>query len=197
VRIVGGSITERTLFGPGDSLIVDGGRDQGVRAGDEFYVRRVEKVRAGFDAEHLNVFTAGLVRIVESRADDAVATVTLACDGIMAGDHLERFQPAVVPAAVDNTSPDYGRVARVVLGTGRREMGAAGDFMILDRGSDHGLRAGQAVTIFRSMTPAAALGAPATIGTARVQAVQSGTATIRIDRSVDAVYVGDLVAIHR
>ena len=38
---------------------------------------------------------------------------------------------------------------RLILGAERRQIGGAGDFMVLDRGSDHGLRQGQQLTIFR------------------------------------------------
>jgi len=35
------------------------------------------------------------------------------------------------------------------------------------------------------------------VGAATVYAVQPGSSVVRIDRSMDAVYVGDLVAVHR
>jgi hypothetical protein len=65
---------------------------------------------------------------------------------------------------------------------------------VLDRGSDHGLRQGQQLTIFRRTV---ADGPIATVGTATVYAVQPASTVVRIDTSVDAVYVGDLVAVHR
>ena len=66
--------------------------------------------------------------------------------------------------------------------------------MVLDRGSDHGLRPGQQLTIFRRTV---ADGPVATSARRRSTRVQPESSVVRIDRSIDAVYVGDLVAIHR
>ena len=66
---------------------------------------------------------------------------------------------------------------------------------LLDRGSDHGIKPGQLLTIFR---PTIGKDGPvATIGTAKVYVVQPERSVVRIEGSVDAVNVGDLVAIHR
>jgi len=67
--------------------------------------------------------------------------------------------------------------------------------MVLDRGSDHGLHAGQRVTIFRST--GGGTGPVARIAEATTLVVNAETSTIRIDKTSDAVLVGDLVAIHR
>ena len=68
--------------------------------------------------------------------------------------------------------------------------------MVLDRGSDHGIRPGQRLTIFRRTLPDGT-GPVSNVGSATVYAVQPETSMVRIEKSVDAVYVGDLVAIHR
>jgi hypothetical protein len=74
-------------------------------------------------------------------------------------------------------------------------MGASGDLMVFDRGSDHGLRKGQHLTIFRETTDG--LGVIIRIGEGTAMLVSPETTIVRIDRSSDAVYVGDMVAIHR
>jgi len=82
-----------------------------------------------------------------------------------------------------------------MLGDDRRQMAAQGDLMVLDRGSDHGLHAGQRMTIFR--TTGGGSGPVARIAEATALVVHPGTSIIRIDKTSDAVTVGDLVAIHR
>lgn len=197
-RIVGGTETRRTLFAPGDKVTINAGTRQGVRVGEAFFVRRLmpDRIRqADSGSAPLNVHTAGVVEVVEAGADVSVAAVTVGCDGIAEGDHLDRYSPVVVSENVESGAPDFANPAHVLLGAERRVLGAPGDFMVVDRGSQQGVRAGQALTVFR--TPAGRSGPLTTVGTARVFAVTPDTATIRIEQSVDAVYTGDLVAIHR
>jgi hypothetical protein len=67
--------------------------------------------------------------------------------------------------------------------------------MIINQGSDQGLQPGQALTIYRPRF--AGSGPVLRIGDARVVSVQQYTALVRIGNTRDAIYVGDLVAIHR
>ena len=99
-----------------------------------------------------SIHTAGWIRIVDVQADDlAIATMTHACDGMLEGDYLEPF---VLPALAAATrprggQPDFANPGRIVLGDERRQSGHPATVMVIDRGSDHGLRAGQRLTIFR------------------------------------------------
>ncbi len=198
LRVVGGTEVRRTLFAPGDKVTINGGTRQGVRVGEAFFVRRMvpDRIRqADSGSAPLNVHTAGVVEVVEAGADISVAAVTVGCSGVEQGDYLDRYSPVVVPEELSSGAPDFANPARVLLGAERRVLGAPGGFMVVDRGSQQGVRAGQALTIFR--TPAGPSGPLTTVGTARVYAVTRDTATIRIERSVDAVYTGDLVAVHR
>jgi len=67
--------------------------------------------------------------------------------------------------------------------------------MVLDRGSDHGLHVGQRLTVFR--TTGGGTGPVARIAEATALVVNPENSVIRIDKTSDAVVVGDLVAIHR
>jgi hypothetical protein len=212
LRVLGSYQRGRLLFGPNEALIVNAGANQGIHPGQEFYVRRVVHDRftqwtLGF--QPISIHTAGWVRIVEVQPDTAVATVTYACDGVMYGDYLEPFADPVPPPDAGVTGqPDFDHPARITIGDEKRQTGAAGSVMVLDRGSDQGLRAGQTVTIYRP-TPAdrsymmgygptlQGRGPTMRVGTARVLSVQPQTAVVRIESSREAVYVGDLAAIHR
>jgi hypothetical protein len=181
-------------------VIVSGGTAQGVKSGDEFFVRRV--VADNFTApvpgqkQPLSIHTSGMLQIVEAQTDVSIGVVTYGCDGVAQGDYLERFEAPVLPPGTPAGTPDFARPGHLVLGDDRRQIGGAGEFMVLDRGSDHGVRPGQRLTIFRQTLPGGG-GPVANIGTATVYVVRPETSVVRIEQSVDAVYVGDLVAIHR
>jgi hypothetical protein len=200
LRISAGRERGKSLFGPGDALVITGGTPQAVKVGQEYYVRRVipdRFVAPGRDGVTTSsIHTAGWVRIVEVHDESAIATITKVCDAIEEGDYLEPFLKPVVPStAAAPGEPDFSDPARLVLGDERRQMAAQGDMMVLDRGSDHGLRAGQRLTVFRNTAGGA--GPIARIAEATAMVVHPETTIIRIDKTTDAVLVGDLVAIHR
>lgn len=200
IRISAGRERGKALFGPDETLVINAGTARGVKVGQEYYVRRVIDDRfvatAGDNVPRSSIHTAGWVRIEDAQTDSAIATVIKVCDAIEQGDYLELFVKPTVPAASENAGdPDFANPGHLVLGDERRQMGAAGDLMVLDRGSDHGLRAGQHLTVFR--TTGNGTGPIARIAEATVVATHPETSTIRIDKTSDAVNVGDLVAIHR
>lgn len=200
IRVGAGRERGKSLFGPTDTLVIKAGTAQGVKVGQDYYVRRIVPDRfvaaAGDNVPRSSLHTAGWVRIEDAQADTAIATVIKACDAIEEGDYLELFVRPQVPAVpVAAGEPDFANPGHLVLGDERRQMGAAGDLMVVDRGSDHGLRTGQHLTIFRPTGGGS--GPIARIAEATVVVVSSESSTIRIDKTSDAVNVGDLVAIHR
>jgi hypothetical protein len=200
IRVGAGREKGKALFGPDEALVIKAGTAQGVKTGQEYYVRRVVPDRfvgpSGDNVPRSSVHTAAWVRIVDAQADSAIATVIKACDAIEEGDYLEPFVKPASPVAAETTGePDFANPGHLVLGDERRQMGAAGDLMVLDRGSDHGLKSGQHLTIFR--TTGNGTGPIARIAEATVVVVNPESSTIRIDKTSDAVNVGDLVAIHR
>ena len=199
IRIAQGREHGKGLFGSADPIIVRAGTAEGLRVGQEYFVRRVIKdrfIQADSDGTRpISIHTAGWVRIVQVGDDAAVATITRACDAMQEGDYLEAFVLPLIPLPAAASAADYTNPGHLVLGDDRRQMGAAGDMMVFNRGTDHGLRAGQRVTIFRHT--ASGTGPVIHIGEAVAMVVGSETTTLKIEKSTDAVYVGDLVAIHR
>ena len=96
MRVLGGYVHGRIMFGPGDAVIVGAGTAQGVQKGQQFFVRRPvtdpsttqPKVGALY-----GVHTAGWVTVVDVKDAMAIATVTHSCDGVFEGDYLEPFVP--------------------------------------------------------------------------------------------------------
>lgn len=198
VKVAGGAELRKALFSPGETIIVNAGTAQGLRAGQHFYARRVIRDRfviGTAEARPHSIHTAGWVTIVETQADVSVARISEACDGIAEGDYLE---PLVLPAAGVTAAPgepDYARPARVILGDDRRQIGSEGSLMVIDRGSDHGLRVGQRLTLFRETMGGE--GPVMKLGDAVVTSTQHETAVMRIGATREAIEVGALIAIHR
>lgn len=198
MRIIMGEVHGRTVFGPGDVVVVNAGRAHGLEAGQEFFVRRANKddfLETPADATPVfSIRTAGWLRLEDVGREVATARVLHACDGIGEGDYLEPFALPIVPAPVVGGEPDFTDPARVMMGDERRQVGAAGSFMVLDRGSDHQLQPGQRLTVFR---PTLEGGPVRRVAEATLVSVRPQTSLLRIDTSRDAVYVGDSVAIHK
>jgi hypothetical protein len=199
VRIVSGQERAKTLFAAGDSVIINAGSTQGIRAGQHFYVRRIVEdrfaVRTSEKAPR-SIHTAGWLTIVEAKADTSIARISEACDGISTGDYLDALTVTPPAVARDAGRPDFARPAHVILADDRRQLGAGGgSLMVIDRGTDHGVRAGQRLTLFRQA--ADGNGSVVRIGEAFVASTQPETSLIRIENSREAIQVGDLVAIHR
>ena len=212
MRVIGNQERNRHMFAPGDNLIIDAGTAQGIKPGQQFFVRRV--VRDMFvwqntgEPQPVSIHTAGWITIVDIRDNLAAAQVTQACDGIIAGDYLEPFVDPVDPPAAVEGEPDYEHAARIVMGDERRQMGSPGTMMLLDRGSDNDVRAGQTVTIFRDTVSGlgsiyqmgrtvSGPGPIYQVGRGTVVSVRPQTSLLRIDTTRDAVYIGDRVAINR
>ena len=199
LRISGGIETVSALFAKGDAVIVSGGTSQGVQPGQVYFVRRVVPdrftTRLSGGLEVTSIHTAGWLRILEARADVAIGTITQACDGIETGDYLEPFELPVVPPSSAGGEPDYSAPGHLILADDRRKIGSAGSLMALDRGTAPGPKPGQRLTIYRETV--GGKGPVSRVGEATALVVSAETALVRIDSSRDAVYVGDLVALHR
>jgi hypothetical protein len=196
MRVLGGYVHGRIMFATGDALIIYAGDK--VQAGQQFFVRR--PIRDGSRKQTktgalYGVHTAGWLTVVDVKGPLAVATVTHACDGILEGDYLEPYVAPVLPAPALTGAPDYGHPGRIVMADERRQTGSAGLVMVMDRGLDHDVRAGQIVTIYRETLNG--MGPVIDVGRGTVLSVSGKNSLVRIDSSREAVYLGDLVAIHR
>ncbi len=188
----------RTLYGNGDVLIVDAGTDIGLEAGQNLVVRRTFRAgatRGGAGRAPTGEQTAGLIQIVEARDRASIAVVVYSCGELFAGDTVEPFAGLPLLTAHAPLAPHYADPAHIVLGEHGQILGAERQLMVIDRGSAQGAARGQRLTIFRRALDG--LGPVQAIADAIIVAVRAESATIRIERTSDAVSVGDLVALHR
>lgn len=198
LRVLGGETHGQRLFGPDDPLIINAGTAEGIKAGQEYFVRRAVHAQYSFTNAGFHlvaIHTAGWITVVDTHEHVSIATVTHACDGIIEGDFLEPYAEPSLPAASPGGAPDFAHPARILMADEQRQAGYQGLLMIIDRGSDQAVRPGQAVTIFRDTL--GGQGPTATVGRATVVQTAPATALVRIDSSDGPIYVGDFAAIHR
>ena len=80
VTVAGGEDRGKELFATGDALVLRGGTSQGLRVGQEFFVRRVvvdrfaQPMSGGIHP--LTVHTTGWIRVVDVQASSAIAKST-------------------------------------------------------------------------------------------------------------------------
>jgi hypothetical protein len=198
IRVLASQEPGKRLFGTGETVIVSGGSAQGVRIGQEYFIRRVVNDQFALPVAGLipvSIKTAARLRIVEVDTDLSFGTIAVACDGVLDGDYLVPFVRADVPAMRAAGQPDYADSGVIVMGDERRQIGAAGSMMVLDRGTDHGVMPGQRATVFRTTLDGA--GPIVRVGEATAVVVRQDTSVVRIESSRDAIYVGDRIALHK
>jgi hypothetical protein len=178
------------LFAPGDELIIETGIVNLLAPGQNFAVRRrfATPLVAGRNQIVMGEHTSGLLQIVEIDGPTATAVVVYACDEMMTGDYLAPFEPER-PATPDPAgTPVFDKAARLLFADAGQMLGSKRRLLVIGHGSRDGIKTGQRLTIFRR-----SLGqrSPLIIGTAVVVAVRRESATIRVEHSVDVIFLGD------
>lgn len=189
---------KRTIYGNGDVLVLDVGSDIGLVPGQNLVVRRRFRVGdKGLPRTSANSGeqTAGLIQVVETSPLSSIAVVVYTCGELFAGDAVEPFDALPVMTVAATGAPQYDDPAHIVLGEHGQTLGAARQLMVIDRGAAQGAARGQRLTVFRRAL--GDRGPVQAIADAVIVAVRPDSATIRIERTRDAVSVGDLVALHR
>ena len=195
-KIVGGQNAERrTLFGTRENVVVDAGSSKGIQAGQKFYVRRTVVNRYENKSGQHAAVTAGWLTITAATENTAIARIDFACDGIQAGDYLEPFAAAPVPAEADRTNAagelDFSKPGRVLFGDHGRLTGGVGDFMLADIGQEQGAAPGARYAVYRNPH---ADGVPLTaVGEAVLVSVGEKESLFRLTETRDAVVAGDLL----
>jgi hypothetical protein len=183
----------RDLYTQDDEVLIDGGTVDGLEAGQNVVARRqfrvmVDAAGATIVGEH----TAGVLQIVTADERTSSAVVVYACDELRKGDFLASFKPEPLRAREPAGIPSFGEAAKILFGDAGQMLGAPGRLMVIDRGSDSGLRVGQRVTLFRRKQQTG--NTPSLVGDAVIVAIRGDSATIRVEGVSDAVSAGDWAA---
>ena len=189
----------RGLYSQRDLLVIDGGTGAGVLLGQEYFIRRGIRFGMPYTATPKAASTVAWIRIVAVNESTAIAVVQHVCDAILRDDYLEPFVMPETPAGIDRTAPpgelDFTMLSRVVGGTENRSNGAAGDLMMMDRGSDQGVAPGARFAVYRDVKVG---GMPlASIGEAVVVTTGKAASVVRLTQIRDAVQIGDYLVPRR
>ncbi len=191
-------VAPRTTYGTRDQLVVDGGTNAGVQLGQQFYVRRANRFGAD-DGTRLGARTVAWIRIIAVNESTSIAAFDHVCAVVAQHDYLEPFVAPVVPAGAERDDasgePDFANLGHVVAADEGRSTAGAGDFVLIDRGSDQGIAPGARFALYRDVKmtglPLASLGEAVVISTSPTMALT------RITRARDAVVQGDYVALRK
>src|ERR1043166_8974703 len=167
LRVIGvQDSSPRARYGPRDLLVIGGGSGAGLQLGQQFFVRRANRFGAAADRRWQGVRTLGWIRVVAINESTAIASIDHICDAIAQGDYLEPYVAPVVAADADRDSPagdpDFSALGRVLSAADDQQSAGAGEFVLIDRGTDQGVKPGERYAIYRDVgsagLPLAAVG---------------------------------------
>lgn len=185
------------IYSRNDTLVINGGRANGIDAGQEYFVRRLEVAYgAGGGTARLEFLqTAGRIRIAAVEEHSSIATVVDVCDSIHQGDFLQPADPIELPTIAAAGEADYGSTGTILFGRNGRALAGLGEFFVIDIGTSRGLSLGQRMTLFRDTLDAT--GPVTELGEAVAVLVTPSWSTVQITKVRDFVYPGDRVAPHK
>ena len=187
--------TNRELYSTDDEVVVDGGTVDGLEVGQNVAVRRYFRAGDAAGAPITGEHTAGVMQIVAAHEHVSRAVVVYACDELRKGDFLAPFTPEPLRSPDPVGIPAFDAAARILYADAGQMLGAPRRLMVIDRGREHGIHAGERLTLFRRGHGGAAK--PSIVGDAVVVAVRSESATIRVEGVSDAIAAGDWAAPQR
>ena len=196
IHVLGGQDSEgRQALGDQDRVILSAGVARGLAVGQEYFLRRVNIDPSVPGMRYGPTTTSGWVTIAAVNDNNAIATVERPCGPILSGDFIEPFVRPNPPADIDRAQPggqlDFGTLGRVMFGNEQHHNSAAGDYVLIDQGTDHGLTPGMHIALYRDPDVA---GMPLVeIGEAGVVSVAATISLVRVNVSKAEIKTGDYV----
>ena len=146
-------------YSQGDVVFLNEGREQGIRAGQSYYIiRPLGTLHHPFSKQKQKLGTyvreVGTLRVIQVNDKTATAEVTVSCDLVELGDLLKPYEQQVAPEPRPGQplalhGPSSGDVAgQIVLARNFREYLAANDIVYIDLGADKGVKEGDYFTIY-------------------------------------------------
>jgi hypothetical protein len=197
LRITGGQDSVvRTAYAPGDLVTINAGAHQGMTVGQEFYTRRALIRGRASTGTPITIRTTGWIRVYAVDEEMSLATITHACDSVDVDDYLEPFALPTVPAISKATGkPERGNYGRVLVGQDSRTAFGTGDYLVVDRGANHGVTPGARFVIYHDkQTPGNFL---FEIGEAVAVDVKPDSSTVRVITALDGILEGDYVGMRK
>lgn len=205
-RITGLKSEVKSIVGDGDMVYLNAGESQGVRQGDRFLIiktvqKNLEHPTSGKKMGDV-LEQIGILRVDEVTANGAVATIERAMDPVSIGDHLTHFtEPSDIKLELrkdtDEPVKPQDPVITVVYTRDDHKLNSFGNQVVVDRGSNDGLRVGDILLMYISRSWPGGGGKNDIekfnhyLGQAMVVHTDAATATCRILRSEKEVLLGD------
>ena len=152
-------------YSEGDIVYINGGTEEGVAAGDRFFILS-KKGPLDHPISGALMGTlyrqVGQLRVLCSQSHSSICEITLACDPIALGDVLKPFSPIPVPLAVRTPpmtrcdSPNGKPTGYVVYQKDGIVTAGTDNLVMVDLGSADGVYPGQFATLFHD-NPAAGM----------------------------------------
>ncbi len=208
--IIANKREDRKYLGEGETVYVNAGTEQGVKAGDRFVVlkttlRALPHPRDAKKKLGDVIQQTGVIRVVTVQAKSAVAVIERTLDTVEIGNRLVRFiEPASLPIKLRTDITDPVQVASdaamVIFARDNKQYTSTGDLIIIDRGAQDGLKVGDVLLAARTRTfalePADEKRSPSDstthyLGQALVVRTEAQSATCRVLRTNQELRVGD------
>jgi LysM repeat protein len=201
---------DREFLGEGETIYLNGGTSQGLKAGDRLLILKtvarklmhptIKKKNLGDVLQQI-----GVVRIAMVQPKGAVAVIERCMDTVQIGDHLVRFtEPTTIPLHLRTDTSDPVKIASncpvVVFSRDAKLYTAGGDMVIIDKGANDGYKIGDVLLAARLKTFSVGSDTdkkPPTettsyyVGQALVVHTDAQTATCRVLRSLEEFRIGD------
>lgn len=196
LRLTGGQDSvPRRNYQPGDLVTLNAGSTNGIKVGDEFFVRRPQVPRDTRVRPDTPVViqTAGWIRVWAVDDTMSLATISHACDTIEVDDYLEPFALPTPPVPnPEKPKAERDHYAKVMRGTDLRTTFGEGDYFIINRGSSEGVTPGARFVIYHDKREAKNF--LFEVAEAVAVTVSPTLSTLQVTLSRDAFGEGDLVA---
>lgn len=197
--VAGGHTTDgRESLGRGDQVVVSGGTADGLAAGQRLVARRLQGAAEAFPRPGEGfgaVRTSAVLTLTAVGDTSSLARIDFACDAVDVGDYLEPYaEPALPSSAGPSGEPRFDDRASVLFGVDRRQIFGDGDVVSVDRGTTHGLAAGDRLAIYRDSQNGLPL---VPLGEALVVEPSEQTSKVVLVKVRDAVRAGDVAVMRR
>jgi hypothetical protein len=208
LQITGNRRDDRQYLGDGETVYINAGENQGLRVGDRFVVVKVadKKIEHPTTGRVMGdvLMQCGIVRVNNVLPKGAVGVLERSLDAVEVGDHLMKFtEPAnqnlELRKDVDDPVAAKDPTSTIVWAREHREANGFGEMMLIDRGSNDGVKVGDLMLVY--LTKTWPVGSDSRgkdkesfnhyLGQALVVNTGDTSATVRIVRSLEEVHAGD------
>jgi hypothetical protein len=198
ITVAGPHVTDGRTAATDGLVVINRTPDDGLAVGQRYLAQRLRtdpkrfpKPSEGFG----DLRPTGWITIRAIDEFNALASIDAACDSIEIGDFLEPYVETQLPtSATAPVYPDFNDRASVIFGTDNRVLFAAGDVFSIDRGTAHGVAAGNRFAIYRDFHNNLPL---VYMGDVVVMTAGEQTSKVVATTVVDGILIGDTVVPRR